>query len=204
MFDKELYQEKYRIKSIRLPYWDYSNPGYYFVTTCIKYKECVLGNIVNDKMILNENGYIVKQCWRDLPKHYGNCKLDSLIIMPNHVHGIIQICYSNVEAGLKPINIYFNSNVEAGLKPINIYFNSNVEAGLKPASTGKRHPLSEIIRGFKTFSSRKINLNNSNIDFKWQKSYYDHIVRDEDDLNRIRNYIQNNPFKWGLDRNNLK
>jgi REP element-mobilizing transposase RayT len=189
MFDKELYQEKYRIKSIRLPYWDYSNPGYYFVTTCIKYKECVLGNIVNDKMILNENGYIVKQCWRDLPKHYGNCKLDSLIIMPNHVHGIIQICYSNVEAGLKPINIYFNSNVEAGLKP---------------ASTGKRHPLSEIIRGFKTFSSRKINLNNSNIDFKWQKSYYDHIVRDEDDLNRIRNYIQNNPFKWGLDRNNLK
>jgi len=101
--------------------------------------------------------------------------LDSFIIMPNHVHGIIQINYSNVEMGFKPI------------------------------STGKikRYPLSEIIRGFKTFSSRKINLNDSNINFKWQKSYYDHIVRDEEDLNRIRNYIQNNPLNWYRDRNYL-
>ena len=92
--------------------------------------------------------------------------------MPNHVPGIIQINYPNVETGFKFV------------------------------STGKLYPLSEIVRGFKTFSSRKINLNDSNIHFQWQKSYYDHIVRNEDDLNRIRNYIQNNPIKWNRDRNN--
>ena len=174
-FNSELYQEKYKIKSIRLQNWDYSWPGYYFITICTKDKQCYFGDVIDDKMILNELGYIVKQCWRDLPNYYNNCKLDSFIIMPNHVHGIIQINYSNVEMGFKPV------------------------------STGKikRYPLSEIIRGFKTFLSRKINLNDSNINFKWQKSYYDHIVRGEDDLNRIRNYIQNNPLNWYRDRNYL-
>lgn len=55
MFDKELYQEKYRIKSTRLPHWDYSNPGYYFVTTCVKNRECIFGGVVGDGMILNES-----------------------------------------------------------------------------------------------------------------------------------------------------
>ena len=175
-FNPELYQEKYRIKSIRLHNWDYSNPGYYFITTCVKDRACVFGRIINNKMILNREGNVIKQCWYDLSNHYDNCKLDAFIIMPNHVHGIIQIDYTNVEAGLKQNNVNTNFNIEAGLKQNNVNTNFNVEAGFKPASTLKfkikRYPLSEIIRGFKTFSSRKINLNNSDINFKWQKSYY--------------------------------
>jgi len=200
-----LYQEKYRIKSIRLQNWDYSNPGYYFITTCVKDRRCVFGKIVNDKMVLNELGYIVQRCWYDLLNHYNNCKLDAYIIMPNHVHGVIQINYPNVETGLKQRNVNTHFNVETGLKQRNVNTHFNVETGLKPVSTDKiQYPLSEIVRGFKTFSSRKINLNNSNINFQWQKSYYDHVIRGEKDLNRIRNYIQNNPLKWSRDRNNIR
>ena len=191
MFDKELYQEKYRIKSIRLPHWDYSNSGHYFVTTCVKNKECVFGDVVDGKMILNKNGYIVNKIWKNLKNN--DIALDSFIIMPNHVHGIIQI--KNYKYKLIK-TIYDNETCNV----------SNVETIHESSLRVKcrrKMLLSKIIGKFKMQTSKMINLNNSKICFQWQKSYYDHIVRNEDDLNRIRNYIQNNPFKWNSDRNNL-
>ncbi len=71
----QLFKNKYRIKSIRLANWDYSSNGAYYITICTKNRECLLGNIVNGKMILNNIGEIVKQCWYDLLNHYANCKL---------------------------------------------------------------------------------------------------------------------------------
>lgn len=183
--NKTLFRNKYRIESIRLKNWDYSNPGFYFVTICTKDRINVFGEIIDGKMVLNEYGYIVKQCWRDLPDHYKNCILDSYIIMPNHFHGIIQIK-----------NIHHYNNVEMGLQPIS-------DAGCKPASTWyKQYSLFEMIRGFKTFSSKKINLENSNFLFRWQVSYYDHIIRNEKSLYNIRQYIKNNSINWNVDRNN--
>jgi len=209
MFNSGLYQEKYRIKSTRLPNWDYSNQGYYFVTTCVKYRKCVFGEIVNDKMVLNKNGYIIKQCWYNLPNHYDNCKLDAFIIMPNHIHGIIQIKgykYKSVKTihENKSCNIF---NVET-IHPNQQYIVSNVETIHESSLRGKikyrrQMLLSKIIGRFKMQTSKMINLNNSNINFQWQKSYYDHIVRNENDLDRIRNYIQNNPLNWNKDRNNI-
>jgi REP element-mobilizing transposase RayT len=169
-------------KSNRLKDYDYSQNGYYFVTVCTKDRREVFGNVVEGRMVLNRYGKIVDQCWHDLRKHYLNCSLDSFGIMPNHIHGIIVIDNENT--------------VGNGLKPF-------------PA-----HGLSEIMRGFKTFSSRKINAagnglkpfptttaKNSN-SFQWQKSFYDHIIRDEESLNRIRQYITYNPLKWELDIEN--
>ena len=174
----KLFKNKYRIKSIRLKDWDYSSNGYYYITICTKNRKCVLGNVVNGKMGLSQIGEIVQHCWHDLPNHYPNCNLDVLIIMPNHVHGIVIIDNENVK--------------------------SNVEAGFKPASTNmKQHGLFEIIRAFKTFSSRKINGMQNLFHFNWQRDYYEHIIRDEHELNRIREYITNNPLQWELDRNNL-
>jgi len=98
--------------------------------------------------------------------------LEKFIIMPNHIHGIVVI-YNNVGAGLKPAPTY----------PM------------------ERYSLSEIIRGFKTFSSRKINKQNSHIHFRWQRSFYDHIIRNEQSLHDTRQYIKNNPLKWEFDRN---
>jgi putative transposase len=195
MFDKELYQEKYRIKSTRLQNWDYSNSGYYFVTTCVKNRECIFGEIVNDKMILNRNGYIVKQCWRDLPNYYDNCKLDSFIIMPNHIHGIIQIKGYKYKSVKK---IYDNNEI-GNVSNVETIHESSLWVKYR-----RKMLLSKIVGKFKMRTSKIINFNNSKIHFQWQKSYYDHIVRDEDDLNRIRNYIQNNPIKWNWDRNNLR
>lgn len=197
-FNSELYQEKYRIKSIRLQNWNYSNPGYYFITTCVKDRRCIFGKIVNDKMILNKLGYIVKQCWQDLPNHYNNCKLDAFIMMPNHVHGIIQIkngVYIDKECIKYNVETIHNINAKINVEAIH-------ESPLR-IKYRRKMLLSKIIGRFKMRTSKIINLNNSNINFQWQKSYWDHIVRGEDDLNRIRNYIQNNPLKWSRDRNNI-
>jgi len=160
-------------KQIRLRDYDYSKVGGYFVTICTQDREEWFGKIENGAMILNQYGVIVNQCWDDLPKHYLNCLLDTFVIMPNHVHGIIVI----------------NSNYAVG-------------NGLKPFPT---HGLSEMIRGFKTFSSRKINEGiKNNHNFQWQKSFYDHVIRSENELSRIREYIQNNPLKWELDIENME
>ncbi len=158
----------------RLKGYDYSQDGYYFMTTCIKDRIEYFGEIKDGIMFLNEYGKIVKQCWLDLIKHYWNCRLDEFIIMPNHVHGIVEI----------------NNNCEGtDLKSVRTLIN-------------KKYSLSTIIQGFKVFSSRKINKQNPVIIFRWQRSFYDHIIRNEKSLYQIREYIQNNPLRWELDRNN--
>jgi putative transposase len=158
-------------KPSRLRDYNYSQDGYYFITVCTIGRKEFFGDIREAEMELNRYGEIVNQCWYDLPRHYPNCSLDSFLIMPNHVHGIIVI-----------------DNETA------------VGNGFKPFPT---HGLSEMIRGFKTFSSRRINeriLGNDR--FQWQKSFYDHVVRSDKSLDLIRGYIQNDPLKWDLDREN--
>ena len=151
-------------------------------------------------MIPNRQTEIVTECWLDLPAHYTNCVLDKLIIMPNHVHGIIIIDNEIAETGLK-LN---NTIVATGLKPDKVVV---VETGLKPVSTAGRvakpYPLSEIIRGFKTFSTRRTNeYQNTRGKPLWQSRFYDHIIRNGEELKRIRQYIIENPLKWELEKNN--
>lgn len=163
-------------KPNRLKDYDYSQNGYYFVTICIKNREWVLGDIDNGKMILNEYGKIAEKCWLDLPNHYKNCFLDEFIIMPDHMHGIVII--ENVGNGFKPFPTHDD-----------------------PKPTIKNHGLSEIMRGFKTFSSKNINIQNHEKIFAWQKSFHDHIIRNEKSLSNIREYIRNNPVKWESEKN---
>ena len=125
-------------------------------------------------MVLNKYGNIIKECWKGLTDHYVNCILDEFVIMPNHIHGIIQIDNHQI-----------------------------VGTGLKPVPTVKNHGLSEIIRGFKTFSSRNINNLLKEGKFQWQRSFYDHIIRDQKSLLNIRNYIIENPLSWKLDKYNI-
>jgi REP element-mobilizing transposase RayT len=158
-------------KRNRLKDYNYSQDGYYFVTICTKDRREFFGGVAEGKMSLNKHGEIVNQCWYELPKHYLNCSLDSFVIMPNHVHGIIVINNENI-----------------------------VGNGLKPFPT---YGLSEIIRGFKTFSSRTINeMIKGGSKFQWQKSFYDHVIRDEKSLHNLRHYITFNSLKWELDIEN--
>jgi len=163
----------HRRRSIRLKGYDYSRVGAYFVTICTQKRECLFGDIVNHEMILNGFGEIVESVWCDLSNHYKHVELDQYVIMPNHFHGIV------------------------------VLTDTAVGAGLKPAPTMKRHALPEIIRGFKTFSSRRINqIRNTPGKKLWQRNYWEHIIRNENELNRIRQYITDNPVKWEQDRNN--
>jgi len=163
-------------KRNRLKNYDYAEDGYYFITICAGNREEWFGKIEKEEMILNQYGKIANQCWDDLPEHYLNYSLDTFVVMPNHIHGIIVIDNDNT-----------------------------VGNGLKPFPT---HGLSEMIRGFKTFSSRKINEEAmSGKKFQWQKSFYDHVIRNEKSLHNLRHYITFNPLKWELDienRRNIK
>lgn len=164
-------------KTIRLKDYDYTKPGYYFVTINTDKNIQNVSKIINGKIELNESGKIIDMVWNDLPKHYPNCKLDEYIIMPNHVHGIIKLINCREELIIIP-----DKNVKT--KKIN-------------------HGLPEIIRGFKTFSSKTINEKiEPEQKFRWQKSYYDRIIRNEHELDNVRRYISNNPVNWENDQNN--
>ncbi|MFA6130936.1 MAG: transposase [Patescibacteria group bacterium] len=178
-------------RSIRLHKYDYSNPGYYFITINTKYSDPIFGTIHNSKIILNENGWVVRNTWDQLPNHYRHIRLDAFIIMPDHFHGIIQILES-VRAGLRPAHINEKSQIASERDAF--YW-----AGHRPART--QYPLSEIIRAFKSYSARRINiLQNTSGKKIWHRNYYEHIIRDEQELFSIREYIKNNPknVKAGL------
>lgn len=171
-------------KSIRLPGYDYSKPGAYFVTICVKDHTHLFGSIQNSAMRENEFGKIVRKCWNDLPNHYPSVKLDAFVIMPNHIHGIIVILDDD------------HDDVVAGLKPATTSAPTNT-------NTPKRHGLSEIIRALKTFSARRINeMRNSPGISVWQRNFYEHIIRNEHALNQIRKYIEANPANWQLNNGN--
>jgi len=171
-----------RKSSPRLKGYDYSQPGAYFVTICTLKRMCIFGKIIEDRMVMNSLGDIICHTWKDIPNHYPYVTLDKFIIMPNHIHGIVMLLENRRDSRDRFVNL-----------------------SLRKSHERKRHGLSEIIRGFKTWSARRINqIQNTTGTSVWQRSFYDHIIRDDDDLNRIRSYIVENPLMWDQDRNNPK
>ena len=184
-------------RSIRLKFYDYTQAGAYFVTICTHDRECLFGFIGNSEMVLNEYGRIVDFTWNDLVNHNINIGFGEYVIMPNHFHGIIVI--NPVGVGSKPTHSkpVRNSNeaVGAGSKPALVDGAGLPRAGLEPAPTN--HGLPEIVRQFKTFSARRINeMRHSPGVPVWQRNYYEHVIRNEADYNRIAEYVAINPRKW--------
>ncbi|MBL7994462.1 transposase [bacterium] len=172
-------------RSIRIKGYDYSRPGAYFITICTQHRNRVFGQIMDGNMVLNELGRIVEYTWNDLVNHIDHIKLDSFVVMPNHVHGIIVII--NDIVGAVPV-------VGAGSE----------SAPTKPAPTRKRYGLTEIVRQFKTFSSRRINQIRKIPGIPvWQRNYYEHIIRNDNAIHRIREYIAHNPRNWENDKQNV-
>ncbi len=160
-------------RSLRLPGYDYSGEGTYFVTICTRERKCVLGEVIDGSFQANAAGNIVRECWYELPYHYAGLALDAFVVMPNHLHGVLA----------------FVDDVGAGLKPA---------LAIKP-----RRNLSEVVRAFKTFSARRINeLGGAPGAAVWQRGYYEHIVRGEKSLSEIRRYIADNPRNWAADPEN--
>jgi putative transposase len=189
------FQGKYRVESARAKWWNYDNHGDYFITICTKNKDHLFGQVKNGEMILNEYGQIVLDCWLDLPYHYDNIILGEFQIMPNHIHCIVGVNDSksdHVEMGFKPACKTNDSRDNIADNFTNNTANEN--------SIKKDHGVFEFIRALKSFSSRRINeKRNSKGVTNWQERFHDHIIRNEAEYERIRNYIINNPKKWDED-----
>ena len=169
---------KHRRRSIRLPGYDYSQPGYYFVTICSYQRQCLFGQIVNGEMQLNQYGEIVREEWLKSLIIRPETELDRYVVMPNHFHGIVIINTVRANSG-------------SPLPSTSVHNNFS----MKPRS------LSSIMAGFKSSVTKNINLiRHAPGTPVWQRNYYEHIICTEESLNRIRTYIDNNPLSWHLDQ----
>ena len=176
---------KYHRKSIRLRNYDYSQNGNYFITICTYNREPLFGNIANGKMILTEYGEIVQKEWKKSEHIRKEIVLDEFIIMPNHFHAIVVIESSANTVGIRP----FNDSSSADI------LSSRLNMGAQS--------LASVIVGFKASVTRKIHKLRQIPDEKvWQRNYYEHIVRNEDELHRIQEYIRMNVAQWHEDQYN--
>ncbi|MGE5249571.1 MAG: transposase [Bacteroidota bacterium] len=180
-------------RAIRIPGYDYSQPGAYYVTIVVHGRENLLGVITDGQMRLNKYGQVVQQAWFDLPNHYAHVELDAFTVMPNHVHSILILSRGGSEAGS-------GDDLQAG-----VLRNSACHAN--PPETRpyyRRHPLSDIVRAFKSFSARRINLLRHTTGIPvWQRNYYEHVIRDNMDYRSKSTYILENPLHWGDDDENV-
>ena len=208
----EKYKNKYRIPSARLQGYDYGQNGAYFITICTNERIHYFGDIISSPVSETQNitgfetqnpsvsetqnpsvsetqniaslratpiGMIANEYWQKIPEHFPFVILDEFVVMPNHVHGIINIS--------KPMNDRGGS--ETG----------NV-SGYTNKFGSQSGNISSIIRGYKAGVKSFATINK--IDFAWQPRFHDHIIRDDDELKRIRKYIVENLSNWFRDRNN--
>ena len=181
--EQQLFKNKYRISSIRLKDYDYASEGMYHVTICTKDNGCFFGEVIDGEMLVNDIGNIVKEYWLEIPKHFSNFALDEYVVMPNHIHMIIHIL--NVGA-IHELPGMHDAFIRRAIREL-------------PVQTKRRNMLLPKIMN----SAKKINeMRHVCGSPVWQRSYYDRIIRNENELQQIREYIRNNPINWHLDRNN--
>ena len=177
--------DQHHRRSIRLPQYDYAQPGVYFVTICAHEHECVLGEIVDGAMILNEWGIIVDRLWDDVSAHFHGVAVDAQVIMPNHAHANIVIVRHPLRRGevASPSMATTRGDMQDGENP-----------PLQPT-------LGQIVAYYKYQTTKAINLMRGMLGAKfWQRNYWEHVIRNEVEMNRIREYIETNPERWDEDQ----
>jgi REP element-mobilizing transposase RayT len=179
----------YHRHSIRLRDYDYSLAGAYFVTICTKDRECLFGEIRGGKMVLNEAGRMLKSIWNELPQHCSDVDIDGFVVMPNHIHGIIVL---TVGAGPRACPKDERSHNEGG----------------QPQGVAPTISLPDVVHRFKSLATARYRQGVRENNWRpfpgtlWQRNYYEHIIRTEEEWNRFREYIQNNPMQWEVDEEN--
>ncbi|MFH1841072.1 MAG: transposase [Candidatus Shapirobacteria bacterium] len=176
-------------RSIRLKTWDYSTPWYYFVTICTHEKHNLFGQIQKRQMVLNAWGKTIETIWWSLPKHH-HVELDQFVIMPNHVHGILILSVCR--------GIACNARDDK---------QNNIQTGFARKTLTRENrfaqviagTLSCVIRSFKSESTKQIRKQTENDYPVWQRNYYEHIIRNEKELEQTQKYIHDNPQNWEED-----
>lgn len=171
-------------RSIRLMGYDYSQPGLYFITLCTHNRAYLFGEIKEGKMILNKYGVIAEKAWLKTESIRDNLKIDAFVIMPNHVHGIIQIVRTNSNSPQR------NTPHQETPQPKTLF--------KSPSKT-----IGAIIRGYKATVTKQIHNSSGQYGTPvWQRNYYEHIIRNDNDYQHIYDYIIDNPAKWQDDKFN--
>lgn len=191
--------QKHHRRSIRLKGYDYTQQGAYFITLCAHQRECLFGDIANGEMQTNQIGEIVITCWTQLATHFRNIELDAFVIMPNHIHGIVVIVHNpariadDARRGKALADAAGLSDADANANALPL---QNTPHGTQPRS------LNAIVQNFKSITARHIHKIPTHADRPiWQRNYYEHIIRNDAALERIRVYIENNPMNWQTDEN---
>lgn len=184
--------KKHHRRSIRLKGYDYTQAGGYYVTIVAWHRELLFGEIVNAEMVLSRYGEIVQKWWNEITSHFPNVETGAFVVMPNHVHGIIFILERR---GAVPAP---NDNIIQ-------YAQGGETPPLQSSTAFQGTPtLGQIIAYFKYQSSKKMNAveNTGTVTKFWQRNYYEHILRDETDLQNKTDYIEANPLLWDQDDEN--
>jgi putative transposase len=168
-------------RSIRLKGFDYSHVGAYFVTLVAWRREMLFGDVVDDEMVLNEWGEIVREEWERTAIVRPNVELGEYVVMPNHVHGILIF----VDDGVGTTHV------------------GDVGATRRVAPTLQPNSLGAVIGQFKSVVTKRINrLQNVAGRPVWQRNYYEHIIRDEREWENIHRYVESNSSMWAEDEEN--
>ena len=176
-------------RSIRLPHYDYAQPGGYFIILCTQNRTCLFGDIIKGKMVLNDAGIMVEKCWNEIPQHFANVILDEHAIMPNHFHGIIMI----VGAGSS------RPDSSGSSRPM---LNDRREDRGNNGREDRAPTVGNIVAYFKYQSTKHINvIRDGGFQKLWQRNYYERVIRGEKKLFEMRQYIINNPANWEMDEN---
>ena len=172
-------------RPMRLKSFDYAQSGAYFVTVVTRDRLCLFGDVIEEKMCVNEVGAMVQKVWEELPDRFPTIGLDAFVVMPNHVHGIIVI------------------HQPVGVPLVGTQGDDEDRATTRIAPT-----LGEIVGAYKSITTVryaegvKAGLWNPFRKRLWQRNYYEHVIRNESELNRAREYIVGNPVLWERDREN--
>jgi len=164
---------------MRLKGYDYSQAGIYFVTACAHRRICLFGEVKGSEMVSNEFGQVVHTLWLRLAERYAQATLDALVLMPNHIHAIVEI--ADVAGNVGAIH----------------------ELPLQDQLQRRRMLIPRVVGWLKMTSAKRINLMRGTPGVPvWQRNYWEHVVRNEESMRRIREYIMSNPQRWHLDRQN--
>jgi REP element-mobilizing transposase RayT len=186
--------DQHRRRSIRLQGYDYAQEGAYFVTICVQGRKCLFGQVTDDQMQLSNAGRMVQHTWERLPIRFPALELDSYVVMPNHLHAILVLADEPDRRG--------EPRVRPSCTAVSKGDHKDRPYGTPPGSVGR------VVQAFKSLTTGEYVAavkQGKYAPFRgrvWQRNYYEHIIRNEEEFNKLHKYISDNPLAWAVDREN--